>query len=246
MSKKSQSRWQPWLPDEITIWADLNPTINRLHAEDENSSVEDNEKDVLNKINQLDELKAQAKEIGYQEGLSAGHQAGLVKSQQEGYQIGYQQGLTEGHQAATNEVKKEMAAISQQWQALLSEFRHCLEGLDSIIASRLMQIALQAAGQLLGQPAVCDGSALLNQISHFLQQDPLLSGTRQLHVNPADLALIESQLGDSLTTNGWRLIPTPELHRYGCKISLENSELDASIETRWLELCQLIMPEKCA
>ncbi|WP_334468330.1 hypothetical protein [Arsenophonus sp. PmNCSU2021_1] len=61
----------------------------------------------MNKINQLDELKAQAKEIGYQEGLSAEHQAGLVKGQQEGYQIGYQQGLTEGHQAATNEVKKE-------------------------------------------------------------------------------------------------------------------------------------------
>ncbi|WP_119710936.1 FliH/SctL family protein [Arsenophonus endosymbiont of Aleurodicus floccissimus] len=88
-----------------------------------------------------------------------------------------------------------MAAITQQWQELLIEFRPSLEGLDSIIAaSRLMQIARQAAGQLLGQPAVCDGSALLNQISHFLQQDPLLSGTRQLHINPADLALIESQL----------------------------------------------------
>ncbi|WP_255420588.1 hypothetical protein [Arsenophonus endosymbiont of Aleurodicus floccissimus] len=31
---------------------------------------------------------------------------------------------------------------------------------------------------------------------------------------------------DSLTTNGWRLMPTPELHRYGCKVSTENSELD--------------------
>lgn len=242
MSKKSLSPWQPWLPDEITLWPGLNPTNDNQQPEHENSLVQERENDVLARINQLDELKSQAKEIGYQEGYSTGQTDG----QQEGYQAGYQQGLAEGQQAGANEVKNEMAAITQQWQSLLTEFRHSLEGLDSIIASRLMQIALQAARQILGQPAVCDGSALLAQISHFLQQDPLLAGRPQLHVNPADMPLIESQLGDTLTANGWRLIPAPELHQYGCKICAENSELDASLETRWLELCQLIMPERCS
>ncbi|WGL96232.1 flagellar assembly protein FliH [Arsenophonus nasoniae] len=245
MSKKSLSTWQPWLPDEITLWPGLNPVINSQHVVSEAPLTDQSEKDVLAHINQLDDLKAQAKEIGYQEGYAAGQQAGLTDGQQQGYQAGYQQGLAEGHQAGTDNAKNEMAAITQQWQALLSEFRHSLEGLDSFIASRLMQIALQAARQVLGQPAVCDGSALLNQISHFLQQDPLLTGRPQLQVNPNDMALVESQLGDSLTANGWRLIAVPELHLYGCKISAENSELDASLETRWLELCQLIMPEKC-
>ncbi|HGJ5875301.1 MAG TPA: FliH/SctL family protein [Arsenophonus sp.] len=107
-----------------------------------------------------------------------------------------------------------------------------------------MQIALQAARQVLGQPVICDGMTYWPTQS-FLQQDPLLTGRPQLHVNPADITLIESQLGDTLTANGWHLILAPELQQYGCKICAEDSELKANLETSWLELCQLIMREKC-
>lgn len=126
MSKKSLSTWQPWLPDEFILWPGLNPVINNQHVKSDAPLVEPSENDVLAQINQLDDLKAQAKEIGYQEGYAAGQQAGLTDGQQQGYQTGYQQGLADGHQAGANEAKNEMAAITQQWQALLTEFRHSL------------------------------------------------------------------------------------------------------------------------
>lgn len=66
MSKKSLSTWQPWLPDEITLWPGLNPVINSQHVVSEAPLTDQSEKDVLAHINQLDDLKAQAKEIGYQ------------------------------------------------------------------------------------------------------------------------------------------------------------------------------------
>ncbi|UBX28116.1 hypothetical protein LDL57_09605 [Arsenophonus apicola] len=74
MSKKSLSPWQPWLPDEITLWPGLNPVINNQHVASDTPLAEQSEKDVLAQINQLDDLKAQAKEIGYQEGYAAGQQ----------------------------------------------------------------------------------------------------------------------------------------------------------------------------
>ncbi|HGJ5875302.1 MAG TPA: FliG C-terminal domain-containing protein [Arsenophonus sp.] len=89
-SKKYLSQWQPWLPDEITVWPVLNPATHSQHAESQSPLAEDSEKDVLAQINQLDELKAQAKETGYQASYAVGQQAGLTDGQQQGYQTDYQ------------------------------------------------------------------------------------------------------------------------------------------------------------
>ncbi|SUB70817.1 flagellar assembly protein H [Pluralibacter gergoviae] len=69
-------------------------------------------------------------------------------------------------------------------QQLLSEFQHTLDALDGAIASRLMQMALAAARQVLGQAPAVDGSALIQQIQQLLQQEPLFSGKPLLRVHP--------------------------------------------------------------
>ncbi|MEG2829793.1 MAG: FliH/SctL family protein, partial [Edwardsiella sp. (in: enterobacteria)] len=46
-----------------------------------------------------------------------------------------------------------------------------------------------------------------------------------------------------LEQQGWKLLADTQLHRGGCKISAEGGELDASIATRWQELCKLAAPE---
>jgi hypothetical protein len=63
-------------------------------------------------------------------------------------------------------------------QQLVSEFQHTLDALDSVIASRLMQMALEAARQVIGQTPVVDNTALIKQIQGLLQQEPLFSGNR--------------------------------------------------------------------
>lgn len=61
-------------------------------------------------------------------------------------------------------------------QQLVSEFQTTLDALDSVIASRLMQMALEAARQVIGQTPTVDNSALIKQIQQLLQQEPLFSG----------------------------------------------------------------------
>ncbi|STE85494.1 flagellar assembly protein H [Escherichia coli] len=61
------------------------------------------------------------------------------------------------------------------WQQLVSEFQTTLDALDSVIASRLMQMALEAARQVIGQTPTVDNSALIKQIQQLLQQEPLFS-----------------------------------------------------------------------
>ncbi len=123
-------------------------------------------------------------------------------------------------------------------QQLVNEFQNTLDALDSVIASRLMQMATEAARQVIGQTPAVDNSALIKQIQQLLQQEPLFSGKPQLRVHPDDLQRVEEMLGATLSLHGWRLRGDPTLHHGGCKVSADEGDLDASVATRWQELCR--------
>ncbi len=54
------------------------------------------------------------------------------------------------------EAKAQQAPIHARMQQLVSEFQTTLDALDSVIASRLMQMALEAARQVIGQTPTVD------------------------------------------------------------------------------------------
>ncbi len=231
MSDNANNRnWQPWLPGELTQWETLRA---KLEPMDEEQAPSEQDR-LLEQARKLDELKEQARQAGHTQGFAEGRTQGYEQGIQEGRQAGLEQGLREAEQ--------QQQIIIDQWKALLADFSHSIDGLDTVIASRLMQLALTAAHHILGQPAVCDGTALLNQIREFIQQEPMFSGKPQLRIHPQNMPLVEQQLGEVLALHGWRLIADNKLHPGGCKISADEGDLDASLATRWQEMCRLTEP----
>ena len=90
-----------------------------------------------------------------------GQQLGYADGQQKGYEAGFQSGLEEGRQQGLLEAQQQQQPLTAHWQQLVTEFQHTLDALDSVIASRLMQLALTAAKQVLGQPPVYTATASL-------------------------------------------------------------------------------------
>ena len=223
--------WKIWQPDDLAppVEMEFAPlSLDEPDVEQAEISAEQLQQQ------QLAQLQIQAHEQGYQAGLREGHAAG----QQQGYQEGLAQGLEQGLVQA----RQEQAPIHARMQQLASEFQHTLDTLDSVIASRLMQMALEAARQIVGQVPVVDNTALIKQIQSLLQQEPLFSGKPQLRVSPEDLPRVEEMLGATLNLHGWRLRGDPTLHPGGCKVSADEGDLDASVATRWQELCRLAAP----
>ena len=226
--------WKIWQPDDLAppVEMEFAPlSLDEPDVEQAEISAEQLQQQ------QLAQLQIQAHEQGYQAGLREGHAAG----QQQGYQEGLAQGLEQGLVQA----RQEQAPIHARMQQLASEFQHTLDTLDSVIASRLMQMALEAARQIVGQVPVVDNTALIKQIQSLLQQEPLFSGKPQLRVSPEDLPRVDEMLGATLNLHGWRLRGDPTLHHGGCKVSADEGDLDASVATRWQELCRLAAPGAC-
>ncbi|MFH8134848.1 flagellar assembly protein FliH [Pantoea osteomyelitidis] len=219
--------WQRWQPDDL----------GRLNAPEEFEPLPETDAiydAVDEQQQQLEQLQLQARKEAQGQGYNEGFQKGSAEGQKAGYDAGFQQGLAEAQQ--------QQAPLQARMQQLVTEFQHTLEALDSVIASRLMQLALEAARQVIGQATTVDGSALLRQIQQLLQQEPMFNGKPQLRVHPDDLQRIEQTLGPTLDLHGWRLLADSTLHPGGCKLSAEDGDLDASVATRWQELCRLAAP----
>lgn len=221
--------WQPWSPNDL---ADPKPAPLQLEEQPVVEMVPLD--DSIDEQQRLEMLRLQAQQQG--------QQLGYAEGQQKGYEAGLQTGLEEGRQQGIQQGLEQQQPLTEHWQQLVSEFQHTLDALDSVIASRLMQLALTAAKQVLGQPPVCDGTALLGQIQQLIQQEPMFSGKPQLRVHPDDYERVEHQLGVTLSLHGWRLLADGQLHPGGCKVSAEEGDLDASLATRWHELCRLAAP----
>ncbi|CCG86993.1 flagellar assembly protein FliH [Erwinia piriflorinigrans] len=226
MSDHASLPWQRWQPNDL---AQPEP-----QPVEEQTQPEVSEEPLEQQQFQLDEWQAQVRNEAQGQGYAEGQQRGFSDGQKTGYDAGFQQGLAEAQQ--------QQAPLQARMQQLVSEFHNALEGLDSVIASRLMQLALEAARRVIGQAPHVDGTALLRQIQDMLQQEPMFSGKPTLRVHPDDLPRVESTLGATLSLHGWRLLGDTTLHPGGCKVSAEDGDLDASIATRWHELCRLAAP----
>ena len=226
--------WKIWTPDDLSPpRAEFVPaSIAPAEAGEDNDEPELSEEE--QRAQQLAQIQMQAHDQGYTAGMNEGRQ----KGQEQGYQEGLAQGLAQGLEQA----RAQQAPIHARMQQLVSEFQNTLDALDSVIASRLMQMALEAARQVIGHTPPVDNSSLIKQIQGLLQQEPLFSGKPQLRVHPDDLQRVEEMLGATLSLHGWRLRGDPTLHHGGCKVSADEGDLDASVATRWQELCRLAAP----
>lgn len=225
--------WKIWMPDDLAPPA--TPVFENITPPDAAAGSGEPQRESEPDLQQtLAMMQAQAREQGHHEGYNEGYQAGLEEGRRAGIAQGVEQGMAEA--------KQQQAPLHARMQQLVSEFQYTLDALDSVIASRLMQMALEAARQVIGHTQGIDNSALIKQIQGLLQQEPIFSGKPQLRVHPDDLQRVEEMLGATLSLHGWRLRGDPTLHQGGCKVSADEGDLDASVATRWQELCRLAAP----
>lgn len=226
--------WKRWTPDDLAPpMTEFMPALVQASEEDvPDDAPELSEEE--QRAQMLAQLQMQAHEQGYTAGMNEGRQLG--------HQQGYEEGKAQGLEQGLEQSRQQQAPVHARMQQLVSEFQNTLDALDSVIASRLMQMALEAARQVIGHTPAVDNSALIKQIQGLLQQEPLFSGKPQLRVHPDDLQRVEEMLGATLSLHGWRLRGDPSLHHGGCKVSADEGDLDASVATRWQELCRLAAP----
>ena len=141
----------------------------------------------------------------------------------------YQEGFAAGYQEGKGKVDAELARLGQ----LMSALDGALNQFDETLTQNLLSLALGVAKQMLREALRVRPDLVLPVIREAVNSLPQANQHPHLKLHPDDAALVRSLMADELSHFHWKLIEDSRVERGGCRVETTNSEIDATMESRW-------------
>ena len=147
-----------------------------------------------------------------------------------GYKDGHVEGVRKGEQELSkriNEVNVKIAALD----AILGTLARPLEDLDAQVESELTRLALTVAKHLVRRELRIEPAQIIGIIRHTVSLLPLASRNIKVHLHPDDAAVVREKLAQPQGDQQWQISEDPLMARGGCRVTTDNSSIDARFET---------------
>jgi flagellar assembly protein FliH len=144
-----------------------------------------------------------------------------AQAQEAGRTAGYREGSVKAQQEAAK-----LHAIAVEAQKGLSQ-----DGEQ--MASEVLELALELARQMVRTELKVRRETILAVVREAVDCLPHGTSGAQLILNPADVELVRTHIGDELKSNQCRLVEDHRIQPGGCRIASPVCEIDATLATRW-------------
>jgi flagellar assembly protein FliH len=151
----------------------------------------------------------------------------------------WDKGLTEGREAG-------MAAVRQEEQHKLAEIerraRHLasildfmakpIADLDDHVQRQLAQLAAAIARQVVRRELKTHPDQIIAAIRETVSLLPMTARDVRVHLHPEDAKLVRERLAEASSDRAWAITEDPILTQGGCRVTSEDSTIDAQVEQR--------------
>jgi flagellar assembly protein FliH len=147
-----------------------------------------------------------------------------------GFKDGHVEGVRKGEAELAkriNEVNVKIAAL----EAIIGALAKPLEQLDEQVETELTRLALTVAKHLVRRELKIDPAQIIGIIRHTVSLLPLASRNIKVHLHPDDAAVVREKLAAPQGEQQWQLSEDPLMARGGCRVTTDNSSIDARFET---------------
>lgn len=152
----------------------------------------------------------------------------LEALQQQAFDEAFKQGFEDGQEKG----RQEVAGRVQRLDQLLHAFEKPLENLDSEVEQQLVELAMSVARQLFRREMKTEPAHVIGVVREAIQLLPAASRNTAVHLHPDDATLVRESLSLTDAKPGWTITEDPLLTRGGCRVSTDNSQVDATAEAR--------------
>jgi flagellar assembly protein FliH len=158
----------------------------------------------------------------------------LTLVEREAWQHGYKDGHVEGVRKGEAELAKRIAEVDVKLAALdaiMGTLARPLDELDATIETELTRLALAIAKHLVRRELKIDPTQIIGIIRHSLSLLPLAARNIRIHLHPDDAAIVRERLARATGEQEWQLAEDPLMARGGCRLTTDNSSVDARFES---------------
>lgn len=141
----------------------------------------------------------------------------------------HQEGFAAGYQEGRAQANAELARLAQ----LMASLDGALAHFDAEVSKNLLALALDVAKQMLRETLKIRPELVLPVVQEAVNSLPPSGQHPHLRLHPDDAQLVRTLLADELNHYHWKIIEDARLARGGCRVETANSEVDASLESRW-------------
>jgi flagellar assembly protein FliH len=159
----------------------------------------------------LDGVEREAWDKGYADG----REAGLAAAQQE-------------QQSAQAEVDRRVGHLG----SILEFMAKPLAELDHQVQRQLATLAGAIARHVIRRELKMQPDDIIAVIRDTVSLLPVTAREVRVHLNPEDAKLVRLRLAEVTSERAWSMTEDPILPRGGCRVTSENSSIDARVEQR--------------
>jgi flagellar assembly protein FliH len=153
--------------------------------------------------------------------------------EREAWQHGYKDGQVEGVRKGEAELARRIAEVDVKiaaLEAIIGTLAKPLEDLDAEVETELTRLALAIAKHLVRRELKIDPAQIIGIIRHTVSLLPLSARNIKIHLHPDDAAIVREKLARASGEQEWHLVEDPLMARGGCRLTTDNSSIDARFE----------------
>lgn len=152
----------------------------------------------------------------------------LEEIQSQARREGFERGLREGRDAGQKAFNERLALLD----TLLGSLDQPFQALDEAVERQLAELAMLVARQLVRRELKTEPEQVVGVVREALAALPVAARNVRVALNPEDAVLVREALAVGEDSQTIRIVDDPVQSRGGCKVLTDNSQIDASVETR--------------
>ena len=164
----------------------------------------------------------------------------LQELQQQAYDEAYAEGLEAGKAAG----EAEIAAVIERFASILNALSEPLADVDNEVEQQVVQLSIQMLKQLFRREIHIEPEHVIGVVREALQLLPVSSRNVRVHLHPDDARLVLDTLSQTEGECAWTVVEDPLLNRGGCRVTTDNSRIDASVESRLQSVIASLLGEE--
>ncbi len=155
--------------------------------------------------------------------------------EREAWEAGFASGREAGLAAVRQEQQAQLAELDRRlrnWAQIIDLLAQPLRELDEQVERQLAELAGAIASQVVRREIRAQPDQIVAVIRATVALLPLATRDVRVHLHPDDAALVRERLREPGAEAAWSIVEDPVLSRGGCRVTTENSTIDARIEQR--------------